>query len=69
MLRQQVRAELTNSRSVLVDASFPRRADRRAQAREALALNATVVFVECICDETTVLERLRTRWQKRLTGL
>jgi aminoglycoside phosphotransferase family enzyme/predicted kinase len=69
MLRQQVRAELANGRSALADASFPRRADRQAQVQEALAHSAAIVFVECTCDEATVLARLQARWQKRIAGL
>src|SRR5215471_7610089 len=40
------------------DASFRRRADRRAAAREAVEHGATVAFVECVCPREVALERL-----------
>jgi len=64
----EARAALCHGRSVLLDASFVRRADRRATAREAVAHGATAVFIECVCPREVALERLARRWQVRLEG-
>lgn len=67
-LRQKMKAALADGRSVLLDASFARSADRQALAKEALLSHAEVVFIECVCDQATALERLATRWQRHLEG-
>ena len=68
MLRQEAVKLLASSHSVLVDASFSRRADRQALAHEALQYGARVFFVECICPRGCALQRLEQRWQQRLTN-
>ncbi len=67
-LRQEASLMLAHGRSVLIDASFSRRADRDAITREAVALGANVVFVECLCPRDVALERLTRRWQTYLEG-
>ncbi len=59
-------AALASGHSVLLDASFIRRADRQAAAREATARGARTIFVECVCPREVALERLARRWETRL---
>jgi uncharacterized protein len=59
-------AVLASGRSVLLDASFIRRTDRQAAAREATARGAHTIFVECICPREVALERLARRWKTRV---
>jgi aminoglycoside phosphotransferase family enzyme/predicted kinase len=68
-LYQKTRETLVHDRSVLLDASFLRKAHRQALAQEAVARNVSVVFLECRCEQETALKRLETRWQKHLKGL
>jgi aminoglycoside phosphotransferase family enzyme/predicted kinase len=67
-LRAQANAALSLGRSVLLDASFIRRADRNAVPREAAAQGATILFIECVCPREIALERLTRRWKARLAG-
>jgi aminoglycoside phosphotransferase family enzyme/predicted kinase len=67
MLCQDAVKLLASGHSVLVDASFSRRADRQALAYEAIQHGAQVFFVECICPRPYALQRLEQRWQQRLT--
>jgi aminoglycoside phosphotransferase family enzyme/predicted kinase len=67
-LHQKVRETLADNRSVLLDASFVRRADRQKMTKEAVQSHAKVVFIECVCDQATALQRLATRWQMRMLG-
>jgi len=64
-LRTEASAVLAQGRSVLLDASFIRRADRQAMAREASARGADVLFVECVCPPEVALARLAQRWTMR----
>lgn len=64
-LRQKAHTQLASGRSVLLDASFVRRADREAMRREGRTLGASVVFVECHCPQEVALQRLACRWQAR----
>ncbi len=59
-------AALASGHSVLLDASFIRRADRQAAARAATARGAHTIFVECVCPREVALERLARRWKIRL---
>jgi aminoglycoside phosphotransferase family enzyme/predicted kinase len=59
-------AALASGRSVLLDASFIRRADRQEAAHEATARGAHTLFVECVCPREVVLERLTRRWKARV---
>ena len=65
-LRAEMSAALSNGRSVLLDASFVRRAVRLSMAEEAAAHDADVLFVECLCAREVALERLAQRWKRRL---
>lgn len=59
---------LSHGRSVLLDASFTRRAYRQEVARQASAQGANVIFIECVCPQAVALQRLAWRWQARLEG-
>jgi aminoglycoside phosphotransferase family enzyme/predicted kinase len=59
---------LAASRSVLIDATFLRRAHRVAMAREAALHGAHAVFVECRCPPDVVLERLQRRAEHNLVA-
>jgi aminoglycoside phosphotransferase family enzyme/predicted kinase len=62
-LLEEAKVTLTHGRSVLLDASFIRRADRQAATQLGSAFGAHVLFVECICPEEVALERLAQRWK------
>ncbi len=64
-LREEMSGVLASGRSVLLDASFIRRADRQAIEREALAHDAQVFFVECDSPPELTLQRLARRWRQR----
>jgi predicted kinase len=55
---------LSRSLSVLLDATFLRRADRMKMIQAAQRAGAQVIFVECRCDHTITLERLAHRWSQ-----
>lgn len=65
-LLAETKVTLTHGRSVLLDASFMRRADRQAAAHLSSALGAHVLFVECTCPEEVALKRLARRWKMRV---
>jgi predicted kinase len=65
-LFDQAATLLSAGRSVLLDASFIRRAHRHAAAQEAALHGANLVFVECQCPREVALQRLTRRWQARL---
>ena len=67
-LLEAAQSVLEAGRSVIVDASFSRRADRLAMARLAVRYNARTVFVECICPPEVALDRLTRRWATRVAG-
>jgi uncharacterized protein len=67
-LCEEASRAFSHGRSVLLDASFIRRADRQAIANEAAAHGTTIVFVECVCPREIVLKRLTHRWKARLEG-
>ncbi|MBE3557653.1 MAG: AAA family ATPase [Ktedonobacteraceae bacterium] len=64
-LRRQAGETLAQGRSVLLDASFSRRQQRRAMADEAAKYGASTVFVECLCPQEVTLARLAARWRQR----
>ncbi|MDQ6645145.1 MAG: AAA family ATPase [Chloroflexota bacterium] len=64
----QADAALAAGSSVLLDASFLRRADRQAAARIATAQKAQAFFVECACPREVALKRLAQRWKQRTEG-
>ena len=53
--------ELKNGRSVVLDASYSRRRWRDEVRRLAADIDVNVIFVQCICPEETLRERLRLR--------
>lgn len=61
-------AALARGRSVLMDASFAKRAHRQSVARLAAAQGAGCLFVECVCPREVALARLSHRWQARVEG-
>lgn len=65
-LLAEARVALAHGRSVLLDASFLCRADRRAAARVAAVYNADVLFIECTCPKEVALKRLARRWSVRI---
>ncbi|HLV99184.1 MAG TPA: AAA family ATPase [Ktedonobacterales bacterium] len=67
-LLEAAEAALASGRSVVVDASFIRRADRQAAARLAAAQGAQAIFLECVCPQEVTLERLARRWAARVAG-
>lgn len=63
---EQATALLASGRSVILDATFARRAHRHAAAQEAAMHGANLVFIECQCPREIVLQRLTQRWQARI---
>ena len=59
---------LADGRSVVLDATFLRRADRQAAAREATVFGSSTIFGECVCPRAVTLQRLGQRWQSCLEG-
>lgn len=53
--------DLKNGRSVVLDAGFSRVKWRREARQLALDLDTGVVFVECVCPEATIRDRLQRR--------
>ena len=64
-LRDAADSQLSAGRSVLLDASFLRRADRQMMAEVACAHGAAAYFVECLCPREQTLGRLAERWHRR----
>ncbi len=62
----QASALLASGRSVILDATFARRAYRHAAAQEAAMYGANLVFIECQAPRELTLQRLASRWQARL---
>lgn len=60
----EARVALARGESVIVDASFSRRALRQEAARVAQEVGAESVFIECRCPEEIVRERLERRLQQ-----
>jgi len=67
-LVQEASQALADGRSVLLDATFLRRADRQAAARRARRLGARTLFIECTCPRELALKRLGQRWTARIKG-
>jgi len=62
----QASALVASGRSVILDATFARRAYRHAAAQEAAMHGAHLVFIECQAPREVTLARLAQRWQARL---
>ncbi len=54
-------AELQKGRSVIIDASYKRRAERIRAAEAAKKWNADFFLIECVCPEGIIKERLDAR--------
>jgi uncharacterized protein len=67
-LVQEASRVLADGRSVLLDATFLRRVDRQAAARQARQFGAKTMFVECISPRGLALQRLVQRWNARMQG-
>lgn len=65
MLEEAAR-QLAAGKSVLLDATFGKRAHRHAAAQEAALHGANLVFIECQCPREIALQRLTQRWQARI---
>ena len=59
---------LADGRSVLLDATFLRRAERQAADRQAASFGSRPVFVECVCPREVALKHLAQRWKARVEG-
>ena len=64
----EAEAALARGHSVLLDASFARRAYRQQAAQRAAAQGASCLFVQCVCPRALALARLSSRWQARVEG-
>lgn len=62
----QASALLADGHSVILDATFARRAHRHAAAQEAAVHGANLFFIECQSPRELTLQRLAKRWQARL---
>lgn len=67
-LVQEAGQALADGRSVLLDATFLRRADRQAAAQRARRLGARTLFIECTCPRELAFERLGQRWTAHIKG-
>lgn len=67
-LRAFAISHLAQGCSVLLDASFSRRADRQMLAQIAKDHQAIPIFLECLCPPSVSLERLARRWESRQRG-
>lgn len=61
-MRERAATLLATGRSVLLDASFARQADRQDAVELARTLGAEAWFVECVCPRALAVQRLDTRW-------
>ncbi len=64
-LLRLAQAEVAQGRSVLLDATFSRRDQRREALRLSAETGAAIVFVECACSEATLRRRLAERSGRR----
>jgi hypothetical protein len=60
-LLREAQAQIEKGRSVILDATFSRRDQRREAMRLAHEMAAGIVFVQCACSETTIRKRLLER--------
>ena len=67
-LRQRAAAVLSSGRSVLIDASFRKRAERRATRELAQELGVAFLFLECQADPATCRQRLEQRAREKSTS-
>jgi uncharacterized protein len=60
-------ARLAEGRSVVLDATFTRRAHRQMMAELARESGARAVFLECVCPRDVAMSRLGARWQAKVS--
>ncbi|MGD2011164.1 MAG: AAA family ATPase [Desulfobacterales bacterium] len=60
-LLREAQAQIEKGRSVILDATFSHREQRREAMRLAQEMAAWIVFVQCTCSETTIRKRLLER--------
>jgi predicted kinase len=53
--------EIEKENSVILDATFSRKNQRREVIRLADAMDANIVFIECLCGEAVIKDRLKKR--------
>ncbi|MEJ2728273.1 MAG: AAA family ATPase [Deltaproteobacteria bacterium] len=53
--------EIENENSVILDATFSRKNQRREVLRLAEDMDANIVFIECLCSEAVIKDRLAKR--------
>jgi len=53
--------EIDNQNSVVLDATFSRKQHRREALWMAEELDANIVFLECVCDDDVIQDRLKKR--------
>jgi uncharacterized protein len=68
-LVRTARSRVDEGRSVILDATWSSRANRRRATTMAMRRGARPVFVECVCPREVALERLARRWQAKTSGL
>lgn len=56
---------LAEGRSVILDASFSRRADRQAAGALARSQYVRAWFIECVCPRDVTVARLLARWRRK----
>ena len=69
VLDDAARIALRSGHSVILDASFARRAYRQHAAAVGAEVGARVVFIACHCPRVTALARLSRRWHSRSAHL
>lgn len=67
-LLEEAQAALASGRSVLLDASFARRADRQAATQLVATRGVRALFIECVCPPAVALHRLARRWASYMAG-
>jgi hypothetical protein len=64
MLRM-AREELENGRSVILDATFSQKKFREEALRLARDTGVNIVFIECVCNQETIKQRLKEREEEK----
>jgi aminoglycoside phosphotransferase family enzyme/predicted kinase len=61
-------SSLKAGHSVILDATWSSRAHREQVAAIAATHGAQAIFLECVCPRPVALDRLRGRWQAKVSG-
>ena len=67
-LVRAARSRVDEGRSVILDATWSRRAHRQRATTMAMKHGARPVFLACVCPRQITLERLARRWQAKASG-